>query len=227
MSEQFELYLQELAKKEQHKIDQSFGNDSRGKLTMLSGQQLNWIGDFVSNPEAKWEFRAVSIDQILFTGTTPGQDKILIDQCERSPRKLLELIEKDHSIREELEKTAHVLELPIMLRMYDDGSGKFGCLDGMHRFVGRVLQGDQEVEAWVCTKEVKPFCEPHLVYDLIRGYQRLDEKSEQSTTELQFALQLLMKSYANVKKLLVERFDPSRLRDEDVQNIISKAIKAV
>lgn len=51
MNKQFELYLQELAKKEQHKIDQSFGNDSSGKLTMLSGQQLNWIGDFISNPE--------------------------------------------------------------------------------------------------------------------------------------------------------------------------------
>lgn len=97
----------------------------------------------------------------------------------------------------------------------------------MHRFVGRILQGDKEIEAWVCIKEVKPFCEPHVVYNLIRGYQRLEEKSEQRAIELQFALQLLMKTCANVKKLLIERFGSSRLRDEDIQNIITKAIKAV
>ena len=68
------------------------------KLIMLSGARLNWIGDIISDNNMRWTKKMFPIDKLYLTGTNPRWNKIIIDRCKRSPKKLRSLLAKDKSI---------------------------------------------------------------------------------------------------------------------------------
>jgi hypothetical protein len=98
----------------------------------------------------------------------------------------------------------------------------------MHRFVTRLLDGDTDITAYYPTNEqdILPWCEPHVVYDLIRGFMRNahDDKGEK---ELYHGLKLLLRSYGNVRELLTHQFDKNHVFDNRVQTVIKKVLKQI
>jgi len=157
-----------------------------------------------------------------FTGTSPKGNEIFIEKCQRLPSKLRDLVSQDKILEKKLRDWASFGEELILLRKDGD---IYKVLDGMHRFVGCVLEGASTVEAYVPTneKEVLPICEAHVIYDLIRGYLR-NARNEESKQDLYHALRLLSKTYVNVPVLLKERFNEAHVFERDVQEVIQKVL---
>jgi hypothetical protein len=65
----FEKYIKDLANHEDEK-SKSFLNP-RKQILVNAGIQLNWIGDFLANPNIKYKKIEIPINQVIFTGTTP------------------------------------------------------------------------------------------------------------------------------------------------------------
>ncbi len=219
----FEKYIEGLADHEDEK-SKSF-LDPRKRILVNAGIRLNWIGDFLANPNIKYQKTEVPINQVLFTGTTPDWNNVLIDKCERSVDKFLKLIEQDEEIKKRFTHEASFGNEPILMRGPDE-KGFYRVFDGMHRFVGAVAEKRKTVMAYVPINEDKhlPVCEPHTVYDLIRGFQR-HAKDINGKTELYYALKLLARTYENVIELLKNRFNSTYVADDEVQEIIKKVIK--
>ncbi len=217
----FDKYLKSLAVHERQK---SAHLDPRSTILVNAGIGLNWLGDYLANPKIKFKKVSVPVEKILFTGTEPKWNKILIDRCERSVVKFRTLIEKDERLRKKLTNEASFGKEPILLRGPDE-QGMYHVFDGMHRFVGAVLAGKKSIYAYAATNERKhlPVCEAHVVYDLIRGFQR-HAKDERGKVELYHALKLLSRTYGNVPDLLKKRFDAKHVADNDVQEIIKRVI---
>ena len=169
----------------------------------------------------------MSINQVLFTGTTPDWNKILIDKCERSVKKFRKLIKQDKKSKKRFIQEASFGNEPILMRGPDE-KGFYRVFDGMHRFVGAVIEERGTVTAYVPINEDKhlPVCESHTVYDLIRGFQR-HAKDDNGKTELYHALKLLARTYENVIELLETRFNSTYVADDEVQEIIEKVIKKI
>lgn len=221
----FEKYIKDLADHEDEK-SKSF-LDPRGRILINAGIRLNWIGDFLANSNIKFKKREVPISQIIFTGTNPSWNKILIDKCERSVEKFQKLIEQNEETRKRFTQEASFGNEPILMRGPDE-KGLYRVLDGMHRFVGAVIEKRETIAAYVPINEDKhlPVCEAHTVYDLIRGFQR-NARDENGKIELYHALKLLARTYENVIKLLKNRFNFTYVADEEVQRIIKKVIKEI
>jgi hypothetical protein len=219
----FEKYIIDLANHEDEK-SKSF-LDPRKRILVNAGIRLNWIGDFLANPNIKYKKTKVLINQVLFTGTTPDWNKVLIDKCERSVEKFQELIKQDEEIKERFTKEASFGNEPILMRGPDE-KGFYRVFDGMHRFVGAVIEKRKTVTAYVPINKDKhlPVCEAHTVYDLIRGFQR-HAKDDSGKTELYHALKLLARTYENVIELLETRFNSTYVADDEVQGIIKNVIK--
>lgn len=219
----FEKYLEDLAKHEDKK-SKSF-LDPRKRILVNAGIRLNWIGDFLANPNIKYKRKDISINHVLFTGTTPDWNKVLIDKCERSVKRFQELIEQDEKIKKKFSKEASFGNETILMRGPDE-KGFYRVIDGMHRFIGAVIEKNETVTAYVPINEDKhlPICEPHTVYDLIRGFQR-HAKDDNGKSELYHALKLLARTYKNTLELLENRFNFTYVADEEVQEIIKRVIK--
>ncbi len=219
----FEKYIKNLADHEDEK-SKSF-LDSRKRILVNAGIRLNWIGDFIANPKIKYKKVKISVDNILFTGTNPEWNKVLIGQCRKSVKKFKELIKKNLEIKKRFACEVSYSNVPILIRGPDE-RGFFRVFDGMHRFVGAVLKSKKTVMAYVPISEQKhlPICEAHVVYDLIRGFQR-HAKDKQGKIELYHALKLLARTYENVVELLEYRFNYTYVADEKVQEIIRRVIK--
>lgn len=189
------------------------------KLMMLSGAKLNWIGDIISDKSIKWTKENLNIDKLYLTGTNPRWNKIIIDFCGRSPIKLRALLLKNKSIATVF-KTAKFSSVAILVR--HDGD-KYKILDGMKRVIAAILLGKKTINAYVALPngKLKPQCEPHVVYDLLRAYQRGINKDRKS---LVIALRFLRKGYSNVDDLLRYRFDKKWLPNEVIQKIIREAL---
>ncbi|MDD2566090.1 MAG: hypothetical protein PHY51_04625, partial [Candidatus Gracilibacteria bacterium] len=185
----FEKYLGSLS---DHELEKYFNITPREKLLALSGIALNWIGDFVSNPNIRFKEIEVDIRDILFTGTKPEINEILINQAEKKPENLKILLNDNPEIKEKLEKWASFGNEPVLFRK--DGQ-KYKVVDGIHRLVGAVIQGKEKILGYIPInfEEHLPYCESHVIYDLIRGFQR-NAKNEQGKIELYHALKLLIKS---------------------------------
>jgi len=222
--DKFQQYLEELADHEDEK-SRSYLTDPRARILVNAGIRLNWIGDFLGNPEIKWEERELPVEKIQFTGSDPFWNKILIEQCNRSVNKFKELIAKNPELKEKFQQTASFGDEIILVRK-SEKKGFYKVLDGMHRFVGAVLKGKDKVRVFVPVNEDKhlPVCEAHTVYDLIRGFLR-NAKDKEGERQLFYALKLLCRTYANVKSLLKERFNKNYVNDEKVQRVISKVLK--
>ncbi|MBU4216849.1 hypothetical protein L6270_03410 [Candidatus Parcubacteria bacterium] len=222
---QFEQYLENLGKHEDEKSKSLL--DSRGLILVNAGIHLNRIGDYIANPKIKYKKIRIPMEKILFTGTEPDWNKILIEKCHRRVDEFKTLVAKDDRIRKKMESEASFGNETILLRESNE-AGYYLVFDGMHRFVGAVLKNKKNILAYVPINEKKhlPICEAHVVYDLIRSFQRV-KKDKISKQELYCALRLLARTYENVIGLLEKRFDFKNLPDEDVQEIIKKVVESV
>lgn len=135
-------------------------------------------------------------------------------------------MEADPSIRARLEKEIAAEPTPILVRKGPGGGGRPRVLFGMRPFVQAILDGKTEIEVFTPINEddVRPLCEPHVVYDLIKAYERRGH-DEAGFQQLIGGLTLLNREYANVEKLLRERFDPVARNMPD--NGVERAIQAV
>jgi hypothetical protein len=133
-------------------------------------------------------------------------------------------MQRQSDLREQFRREASFTQEPILVRGPDE-KGLYRVVDGMHRFVGVVLDDRETVRAFVPTNAIDhlPICEPHVVYDLIRGFIR-HAHDPQGMIELEHALRLLARTYANVIPLLTERFTLAYVPDDDVQKVISKVL---
>ena len=200
--------------------------DPRASLLVTSGIHLNWLGDFFGNPEIKWQEKNVPLEKIKFTGTNPEWNKILLDNCDRSPKKLQALIKRNPKIKKVFNQKSYSANQPVVLRQDLENKGYYKVLDGMHRMVAATISGKSKVKCLVCTNEEKvlPICESHVVYDLMRGFIR-SAKDKQGEKELYHALKLLSRTYANVTPLLRGRLGKKWVLDKDVQKIIKRVLK--
>jgi len=218
----FEKYIKNLAIHEEKK--NKFFLNSRNKILVNAGIGLNWIGDYVANPKIKYRKTSISVDKVLFTGTNPKWNKILIDQCQKNVNNFKELIKNDNNIKKKLLGEASFGNELILMRG-PDREGFYRIIDGMHRFVGAVLKDKRTVSAYIPVNEQDhlPVCEAHVIYDLIRGFQR-HAKDQQGKRELYYSLKLLARTYENVIGLLKKRFNFKYVADQEVQKIIKKVI---
>lgn len=189
------------------------------ELIMLAGAALNWLGDDFSNPNMQWTMETLSVDSLWLTGTGPAWNAIIIDRCERSPEKLRQLLFSDPVVAAMFGMVTFD-DQPILVRHED---GKFKMLDGMHRAIAAIRDGHRTIHAWVGrpTGQLRPSCEPHVVYDFLRAYQR---KLNTNRAALITALRFLRKAYTNVDPLLRERFGKEWLPDDDMQRIIAEVL---
>ncbi|MFB6182300.1 MAG: hypothetical protein ABEJ24_05405 [Candidatus Magasanikbacteria bacterium] len=192
-------------------------------LVMWSGATLNWIGDAFTDPNVDWENREVDINKLRLTGTNPDWNEIIISKANRSPEKLKELIRKDKQIAEEFD-TVEYDDIPVLLRKHQES--KFSVFDGMHRVIGAIKENKNKIEAWIASREegskIEPDCEPHVIYDFIRAYQRGSCKDKD---KLIAALKFLRQSYGNVDWLLKNRFGPEWVGNEEIQEIIKEVLE--
>ncbi len=221
----FEEYLHTLADHEDMKNREKL--NPRERILVNAGIRLNWMGDFLANPAITYEKSEIPVNEILFTGTDPEWNAILIEQCERSPEKFQVHIQNDETIRKKFTEEASFGDEAILVRgPYE--KGKYQVIDGMHRFVGAVIEKRETITAYVPINEHEhlPICEAHVVYDIIRGFQR-HARDEQGKIELYYALKLLARTYENVRELLKTRFCFSYIADDEVQAIIRKVLEEI
>lgn len=218
----FETYLEELADHEEEKGQSSL--DPRQRILVNAGIRLNWMGDFLANPKIQYKKVEVPLQKIRFTGTEPVWNEILLKQCERSVEKFQQLIKTDKDIQKKFMQEASFGREPVFM-VGPNEEGFYEPFDGMHRVIGAVIENRETITAYVPTniKEHLPVCEPHVVYDLIRAYQR-HANDEQGKVELYHALKLLARTYENVIDVLQHRFDPNRLPNTEIQEIIKKVV---
>jgi hypothetical protein len=224
----FETYLHNLAAHEQAKSLQLL-NDPRHLILVNAGVRLNWMGDYLANPNIVWsELTEMDVNDIQFTGTGHEWNQILIQQCDRSPVKFIELISENPNLQEMFRKESlYNQDLPILVRKSED-AGKYKVFDGMHRFVGALVNGQNSIKVYFPknVEEVQPWCENHVVYDLIRGFTRNANDSD-GELQLFYALKLLLRSYGNVREYLISQLDQGFEIDKTVQKIIQKALEAI
>ena len=221
--EEFKNYLKRLADHEEEKA-REYLNDPRNKILVYAGVHLNWLGDFFANPEIVWEKRKVSVFDIKFAASDPAWTEILINQCERSVKRFLELIKEKPELKNTFNKDVYNKEGLLLIRAHKDGG--FIVLDGMPKFVYLLMDGEEEVEVYlpVNEKEELPICEPHVIYDLIRGFTRNASDAE-GAESLYHGLLLLCRAYRNASELLIERFNATRVFEKEVQDVIVKVLK--
>lgn len=225
----FEEYLTQLA---DHELNDKPGTkevlkDPRRILLVTAGINLNWLGDFFANKNINWEKKAFKLDQIVLTGMYGELNEILIKKCQRNPRKVQETMAQDGHIKKVVEENASYQDLPIIVRNDEDRMGqKYKVLDGMNRMLGKIVKNTDEFEAYYPTNEFDylPLCEPHVIYDVIRGYIR-HARDEKGRKQLYHALSLLVRTYENTATLLKERFGPKNVFEKDVQKVIIEVLK--
>ena len=222
----FDQFYEHLVKHEKQKVEEELKNKwekekSRVEILVYSGARLNWVGDYIGNPDIKWEERELLLDSIRFT----GNDSFLIDDCEKSPLKFQEIIQDNPELKTKYEEIASFGDEPILVRKTEE-PGKFKVLDGMHRFVGAAIRNEEKIKVYIPLNEgeILPYCEAHTIYDLIRGYLR-NARDEKGEKELYYGLRLLLRTYANTEKLLKERFNKHWVNDDNVQEIIDKVLE--
>lgn len=189
------------------------------KLLTFSGVAMNWVADYIIDQNILWSKETLLLDSLYLTGTNPEWNKVIIDQCHRNPQVLRKLLNSDPNVLK-LFSTAKFDETPILVR-YDDDNYK--VLDGMHRTIAAIRSNKKEIQAFVARINGLPQsqCEPHVVYDFLRAYQRGLYTNRQQLVD---ALRFLRHSYVNVDDLLRNRFGPSLLSNAEIQSIIQEVL---
>lgn len=189
------------------------------QISAYSGAALNWIADYINDANVAWTKEDMVIDDIYLTGTNPVWNRIIIQECERSPKKLRELLSNDEAVKK-LFKDVQFSDVPILIR-YDDG--KLKVLDGMKRVIASIRDGRTKIHAFVARIEGHPApqCEAHVIYDMLRAYQRGINTDKEG---LVAALRFLRGSFSNVDALLKNRFNKEWLPDDALQKLVQEAL---
>lgn len=210
-------YFRDFVKFELAKTEKT--NTDMDNMLMSAGAQLKWVGDIFSDDGWQWEKKTMTIDQLTLTGVSPDFNLIVIDRAKRSPVALRQIISAEPLVRKQLTQFQHDPR-PILVR--HDGPA-LKVLDGMGRVLAAIRDRDQKIEGYIGTPPavLKPHCEPHVVYDLLRPYE---QKRTTNVDGLIAALRYLRATYANVDDLLRKRFGPEWVKNEDVQIVIRHAL---
>lgn len=186
---------------------------------MLSGASMNWIADFITDSSILWSLETLHIDDLIFTGTNPIWNEVLIIQAERSPAKFRQLLVADEALRQLFAEAVYSPE-PILVR---EEGGRLRILDGSHRVVAAVVRGDNTIQGYVARVQgqPKPHVEAHVVYDLLKAHHR---GLTQDRAGLVHALKYLRSAYSNVDSLLRERFQINWVPSHEIQSIITEAL---
>lgn len=210
-------YLQQLTDHLAKKVEQYQTPGER--LAMLSGAALNWIAEYVLDPSIGWTLEMLSVDDLYLTGTGPEWNAIIIDRAQHSPTQLRTLMHENAEVQKLFSREVFS-DVPILIR-YEEN--KYKVLDGMHRAVVAIRDDHATIRAYVGRqqKTPQPICEAHVLYDLIRAYQRGGKKDAEALVS---ALRFLHHHYSNVGRLLHGRFGPQWFPDQDVQECIKKAL---
>ena len=216
----FDTYLSQLAL---HEAEKSI-LDARQKILVYAWVHLNWMGDMIANPHTQFEKREIPTNKIRFTGNL-AWNRILIEECHGRVEDFQALLEKKPELREKFAREASYSDDPILIRG-PDVDGFYKVYDGMHRLLGAVLENRVTIAAYVAIEPEAhlPICEAHVIYDLIRWFQR-HAYDEAGKEQLFHALKLLTRTYENVRELLIHRFDYTHVADEVVQEIIGKVFE--
>ena len=212
-------YLKALVQNHHDKVLKDSTPEDR--LLMYSGARLNWVGEYINDKSINWELRHLKIDDITLTGTNPTWNKITLEQAERKPAKLRELM-KDPKIRKVFAQSKFD-KVPVLVRTREkDGETQLLVLDGMNRVIAAIRDGITEIDAYVGTRkgEPKPEIEPHVLYDLIRAYQQRGGNAD----DLMAALRFLVNAYDNSRDLLLTRFSGDWIRDEELSKKIREQV---
>lgn len=210
-------YLTDMVKHMRHKFERH--NGALEQLLVYSGAVLNWVGDFVTDSSISWTKEEINIEQLYLTGMGPDENVFIIDQAQRSPTKLREIL-RNNSVAQKIFAPLVFEDRPILIR-FDDN--KMKVLDGMHRVIGAIKEDRTTIIAYIAHSNgsPRPHCEPHVVYDLLRAYER---GINTDSAGLITALRWLRQSYANVDQLLRSRFNDSWVRDSKTREIIRQAL---
>ncbi|MBI2024819.1 MAG: hypothetical protein HYT03_01890 [Candidatus Harrisonbacteria bacterium] len=211
-------FLNGLAKQMREKV-QNYQDPVEQLLTNCSAA-MNWIADYITDENVEWTKEELTVDSLWLTGTNPEWNEVIIKKGARSPSKLHELIKTDKTVAG-LFSELKFDEVPILVRLDEE---KYKVLDGMKRVIAAIRDDRITVVAFVAIASgvPAPKCEPHVVYDLLRSYQRGTNKDQEG---LIAALRFLRKSYANVSNLLINRFDSSWIAAIEVREIIQEALQ--
>lgn len=209
-------FLRNLANNLQN-ITESYQNPEE-KLLMYTGAAMNWIGDFITDKNIKWKKAVIEIDKLTLTGTNPKWNRVIIDACGRSPEKFRDFLKIPKNRR--IFSAARFNKAPILIRIENN---QHKVLDGMKRVIAAILKDKKTINAFVAksTWRPRPKCEPHIIYDFLRAYQRGINKNRK---DLISALKFLRKSYSNVDDLLKNRFNKNWLPDPKIQKVIKEAL---
>ncbi|MEX1061529.1 MAG: hypothetical protein WEC39_00205 [Patescibacteria group bacterium] len=212
-------YLEDLVQNHRKKIEKDANLEDQ--LLMYSGARLNWVGEYINDDSINWRLQRLNVDDLTLTGTNPEWNKIILDQAERNPAKLRELM-KDPKIRKIFAKSKFA-EVPILARTREkEGKTDILVLDGMNRLIAAIRDGISEIDVYVGTRVGKPKAkiEPHVLYDLIRAYQQRGG----SINDLIASLRFLVDAYDNTRELLLERFNGDWIRDEELSKKIKEQV---
>ncbi|MBI3115176.1 MAG: ParB N-terminal domain-containing protein, partial [Candidatus Kerfeldbacteria bacterium] len=212
-----EAFLNELI---EHVMEKVSGQQTPlERLQMVCNVAMNWIADYVTDPNVRWTRERVRVDDLYLTGTNPTWNPVIIDRCERSPAKLRETIRADASVAA-LFADLKADRRPILVRFEKE---KPKVLDGMRRVIAAIREDWDTIDAYVARHAgpAQPFCEPHVVYDLLKAYHRGLNRDRAS---LVTALRFLRGAYGNVDVLLRERFVKAWVPDDEIQDIIREVL---
>ncbi|HPI67257.1 MAG TPA: hypothetical protein PKZ16_01815 [bacterium] len=193
------------------------------RLLVFSNASMNWIGDYVSAENEDWRLENLKTDNLYLTGTHPEWNKIIIEQCARSPIKLRELLQTDLKVLEVF-KEVKFDDTPILVRNDDN---QYKVLDGMHRVIAAIKDKRDIIKAYVAYSngKIRPCLEPHVLYDLFKAYGRnISDITDEDKKALIIVLKFLRKSYTNVDELLRERFNAGWVPDKNLQQLIKKVL---
>ena len=212
-------YLEGLAKNHKEKVEEWF-QDPADRILMYSGSLLNWVGEKINDEGINWKLEIVPLKKIIMTGTSPEWNKITLEKAERNPIKLRKLFEDEHM--KDIFKKSKFADVPILIRETEEGEYK--VLDGMNRVIAAARDGINEVRAYIGrdTGKSQAKIEPHVIYDLIRGFQLRGGSEEDFKASIRF----LVNTYSNTKDLLENRFNIDWVGDEKVQKLIKEAINS-
>lgn len=194
------------------------------QLVLYSSAALTWISDIVSDPNTKWRFEEVRLEDLYLTGTNPEWNTVIIDDCNRNVSVLKERIDSNKAVAA-LFKDVLYSDIPILL--HEKEGGVLAVFDGMHRVVAAIRDGKSHIKAYIAktSDPITGECEPHVVYDLIKAYQR-SNRSLAEKQQLVGALTLLSNAYLNVQVLIKERFNKDWIKDDEIQEILSQVYLA-
>ncbi len=218
-----ENYLKKLVEHEKERCFKNYIKDSRDAMIVLWWIALNWMWDLLWTPKGKYTLKNVKIEDIILTWTTPETNEITINKANRSVTELKKIIKNDKKILKQIKKVAIYSTEPVLLRK--TWENKYKSFDWMHRIVWHIIKWKEYIEAYVLENqsEFLPNIEPHVIYDIIKAYQR-SKRTEIDKQEFIWAIKLMARNTENTKKLLKNRFNSKYIMDDDLQKLIKNVI---